>query len=520
MLKWLLRILVILLALIIVSLAYFYIVTYDRNPGFVVDLTIDNNPEGTLSAGFAALSITPEIPDTWTDANGDAQYKPEDGDTFTDGNGNGHFDPIYIAGFQNQRPAQGVHDELWARAMIIGDGSSKIAIVVLDAIGFGADDAIAVREAIPADLGISYAFVTSTHSHETPDLLGLWGESEFKTGLNKAYQKFVQEQATAAIIKAAQKLRPAKLRFARDMDGAKDLVEDSRKPIVMDSGIRLIQAIDLETDTTLGVFYNWANHPETLWNENLLLSSDFPHFLREGMEKGIYDQDSLVTSGLGGITLFANGAIGGLMTTSPEFPIPDLFKDTSYTTPSYDKAAAQGYRLAQLGLETLADSNEIIELQQSAIRLRAKTFELPMDNPLYRLASLLTLIDRGYSSWLKIRSEVCYWELGPISFLHYPGELYPEILNGGVEKPQGQDFEIEVIEAPALRPMMAGEIKFSIGLSNDMIGYIIPKSEWDDKAPFIYEYEESPYGEINSLGPETAPIIYQELKQVINDLKK
>ena len=64
---------------------------------------------------------------------------------------------------------------------------------------------------------------------------------------------------------------------------------------------------------------------------------------------------------------------------------------------------------------------------------------------------------------------------------------------------------------------MPGKYKFIIGLSNDMIGYIIPKSQWDEKAPFTYKNKEAPYGEINSVGPETGPIIYKELKSILKD---
>ena len=65
----------------------------------------------------------------------------------------------------------------------------------------------------------------------------------------------------------------------------------------------------------------WADHPETLWSDNLLISSDFPHFLREGIEKGVYIEDSLVFEGVGGTAVYFNGAIGGLMTTKPSFEV-------------------------------------------------------------------------------------------------------------------------------------------------------------------------------------------------------
>lgn len=43
-----------------------------------------------------------------------------------------------------------------------------------------------------------------------------------------------------------------------------------------------------------------------------------------------------------------------------------------------------------------------------------------------------------------------------------------------------------------------------MGLANDEIGYIIPKRQWDEKPPFCYGLKKSQYGEINSLGPDTA----------------
>ena len=37
-----------------------------------------------------------------------------------------------------------------------------------------------------------------------------------------------------------------------------------------------------------------------------------------------------------------------------------------------------------------------------------------------------------------------------------------------------------------------------VNLANDAIGYIIPKSEWDNEAPWIYGATEETYGEIVS----------------------
>lgn len=514
--KWLLRIGVFLIVFILLLGAFFLWQTRDRFPDYWVDINILASTPQPLKVGFSALSITPKVPDTWTDKNGDAQYNPDDGDTYEDVNGNGKFDAVWMAGFQNNRPAQGIHDELWARTIVVDDGKTRLALVSLDCIGIGADDIIKIRKAVSKEAAVDYVIVCSSHTHEGPDVIGLWGKGMFKSGLDEEYMNYLITQSAASVEKAVQNIRPAKVRFAQDLTGATHLVEDSRKPTVLDPAIYLMQAIDIETDTTLGVLVEWANHPETLWDKNLLITSDFPHYFREGLEKGVFYGDSLMMQGLGGTAVFVNGAIGGLMTTSPNMSVQSPFNSTLFKKPSFEKAKAQGERLAILGLAALNTYDEVLE---GSIALRAKSVILPMDNSLYRLAAGLGIFNRGFSEWMKVRSEVCIWKLGPAAFLHQPGEIYPEIINGGIEQPHGQDFDLAPIEVPPLRALMPAKYNITIGLSNDMIGYIIPKSEWDEEAPFIYEYENSPYGEINSLGPETAPILHKALVEIIEDIK-
>ena len=517
MIKWLKRLFALLLAGGLILALSLYWQVKDRFPGYEVDLNIQASTPQQLRAGFAARTITPEVIDTWTDIDGDAQFNPEKGDSFEDKNGNGKFDPVWIAGFQNKRPAQGVHDDLWARTLVLDDGNTLLALVSLDCIGLGADDVIRIRQTVSAQTEVDHVIVCSSHTHEGPDVIGMWGESEFKSGLNTDYIKMLIDQAAQSVIDAIQVLKPVRLRFAMDATGAADLVEDTRKPIVMDPAIYLMQVLDAEIDTTIGTLVQWSNHPETLWNKNLLLTSDFVHYFREGIEKGVVEKDSTFATGLGGTTVFVNGAIGGLMTTSPRMGIPSLYGDTMYMEPSFAKAKAQGDKLALLSLKALEEYDEI---STGSIALRAKSVTLPMTNPLYRLGAFMGIFKRGFSGWMKIRSEVCSWTLGPASFLHQPGEIYPEIVNGGIEQPNGQDFPLEPVEVPPLRDLMPGKYKFTVGLSNDMIGYIIPKSEWDQEAPFIYDYDSAPYGEINSVGPETAPILYKAMVEVLADLKR
>ena len=43
--------------------------------------------------------------------------------------------PVWLAGFQQHRSAQGVHDPIMARAVVLTDGAKKIALVSVDLIG-------------------------------------------------------------------------------------------------------------------------------------------------------------------------------------------------------------------------------------------------------------------------------------------------------------------------------------------------------------------------------------------------
>lgn len=500
--------------LVLVVAAFILYKSRDRHPDYQVDMHVAAVGGNLIKTGFSALPITPEISDTWTDVNDNARYDA-DVDAFEDVNGNGKFDAVWIAGFHNRKPAMGVHDDVWARTMVVDDGSTRIAIVSLDAIGFMHDDVVDVRELIPESAGVDYTVVCSTHTHEGPDLLGMWGGSPFKSGVDPKHMEYVKRQAAKSVVTAVRAMRPSVLKFVYDPYGADDLLIDTRKPEVFDSGFRIIQALDAKNGKTLGTLAAWADHPETLWSDNMLISSDFPHYVREGLEKGVYKGDSLKVEGVGGICVYINGAVGGLMTTHPRLALNIPFTTDSVKEPNYIKAKAQGDKLAMIALSALSDSDD--QISTAGISLAAWTIELPVTNPLFRLATFLGVLDRGMTGWMKMRSEISVFSIGPASFVTIPGEVYPEIINGGVEAPEGHDFAIDPVEIPSVRSRMGGKYKFVIGLANDEIGYIVPKSQWDEKAPFTYGRDSAPYGEVNSLGPETGPILHTELMKLLTE---
>jgi hypothetical protein len=477
------------LLLVVLATAWVLWHTRDRNRGYTVALNLQPSPASpppTLRVGFGRERVTPDL----TRA-------------------------VWLAGFANGRQASAVHDDLWAVAAVIDDGSRRIGIVALDAIGLFHDDVVAIRRRLPAELRIDYTIVTATHNHSAPDLMGLWGPRTGQSGVDAVYRELVIAAAANSIVAAAAVLAPARLALTEIELPTAGLVADSRDPQVFDATLRLMHFTSPSDGATVGTIVNWADHPETPWAENTEITADFPGYLRDILENGIQVDGARVVAGLGGMHLYVNGAIGGLMTTNPETTVPDVFAGQEYAQPSHDKARAVGRRLGEAILTTLIARPSEPE-PAPRIGVIARTIELRLDNPLFRLASAIGTIDRGQPHWNRVRSEVALVTIGDAAIACVPGELYPEIANGGVTHPPGADFDIEPVELPPLREMMPGRVKFLFGLANDEVGYIIPKSEWDDGAPWLYGAPVRLYGEINSLGPETGPAIHRALRDVFD----
>jgi hypothetical protein len=115
-------------------------------------------------------------------------------------------------------------------------------------------------------------------------------------------------------------------------------------------------------------------------------------------------------------------------------------------------------------------------------------------------------------------TEVAYVRLGDLHIACIPGEIYPESVYGKYQNPvdPGADFADAPLEKPIME-ILPGKKALVIGLANDELGYILPKRQWDAKPPFAYGRDNDQYGEENSVGPETAPILYGALEKRVRE---
>jgi hypothetical protein len=483
---------------------------------FVLSARAASPSAGGLEVGVAKRDITPELDlyDSWTDVDGNGRYEPRRGDTYTDRNGNGRFDAVWLAGFNNNRPAQRVHDPLWVRAVALRNNGVTVVMVTIDSIGIFYEKFIAIRKSIDPALGIDHVMFSSTHNHEAPDTMGIWSYSPLRPLFDHNYMAFLQTMCKDAVEEAVRNLQPADMLCAELELEPEGFVRDSRLPEVYDRKLCTVLFTERGTDHTIATVVSWGNHPETLGGDNTAITSDFPHYWREGVEKGVPPPNG--ADGLGGMCLYFQGMVGGLMTQlGMEVPHRDgvqVFKEASF-----DKAQALGENLALKTLEALR-SDAAWHNEDPRLAVAAKTIYLPVDG-LFKYAIMLGLLHPGYY-WGKAKTEINVIRIGDLEILTVPGELYPEIGDGGVEAPEGRDYAIEPQEVPPLRGQMAGRMNMIIGLANDEIGYIIPKSQWDTKPPFAYGREKPQYGEQNSPGPDVAPALHRECLELLDRMHK
>ena len=107
--------------------------------------------------------------------------------------------PVLMAGFGHNRIATKIHDPLMARAVVLSDGTNKIALVAVDLVGFFLPNVETVRTKLS---GFQYVMISATHNHEGPDTLGLWGASPFQNGIDPEYLKLVEEKCAKAVTQA------------------------------------------------------------------------------------------------------------------------------------------------------------------------------------------------------------------------------------------------------------------------------------------------------------------------------
>lgn len=477
--------------------------------------------EPVLRAGAAAVAVTPVV-EGFEDLDGDRERDKDE--PFDDLDGDGEWDAVWIAGFGAERAAQGVHDDIWARALVLDRGEVRIAVVAVDWVGLQHDQALVYRQAaLQADPDLDHLVISCTHNHEGPDTMGIWG-GLIHPGVDPAYMQWAGARIQQAVTQATERLAP--VRVVAGVGRTEGLTHDSRLPEVKDEQVLALRFDRTDGSGTEAVVVHWSNHPEVLGGSQQQITADFPHYLVGRVEGEVP----------GAVGIYWQGMVGGLLnplnvhvTDAQGNPLPDS---------SFEKAQRIGELVAEEALAALAAGEDVGVSARLAFRRR--TFLVPFDNPELELLYMGGFFERSVfdaeghrrspdfiqDEEAHLMTETTVVDLGAVQLATVPGELYPEL---GLVGPDGQtyyqdpqdpaaDFQGVACAPPIQASMRDTPYKLVLGLANDEVGYIIPRCQWDRAPPYTYGDDEAPYGEGLSPGPEMAPILNAVLAEELEAL--
>jgi Neutral/alkaline non-lysosomal ceramidase, N-terminal len=467
----------------------------------------------TLRAGAAAVPITPfgqnadwDGPVTasgvwgeiFTDANHNGRW--DDGEPFVedesnnalDGHSRGKYDGVYLAGFGHNRLATGKHNDLWARALVLDSGATRFAIVSVDLIGYyshssyyGGDE---IRKLLDPALGIQDVLISSTHNHEGPDTIGLWGANAVSDGKFPRYLRFVDRQIAKAVTQAANSLTAVRIKLGTTRPAVSPTLAGmqtrtgGRPPAFFDEELRVMQFVGADgaqPQKPVVTLINWNTHPESMESENTILTSDFPGAVRESIEKKY-----------GGTAIYVSGDLGAVEIIGDSEDRTQRTEFDGKTFPvSRDKPASFTFeRMEAIGRDVAKAAIDAVEHAEwsktSELELRKAELSVPLENAGYRF-----LIEKGVLALMKgmedqahprIITTVYALRVGDAQVITTPGELFPEVFYS-VDKYRRTDCpaaDTHEPAEPAVRNFMTGKYKFVFGLCPDELGYIVPRYDF------------------------------------------
>lgn len=433
--------------------------------------TIAAKADGNLYAGAAMVDITTDL---------------------------ARKDGIYLGGFDMGRKNTAVRDPVYAHVLFLDDGKVPFVLVTIDTIGYMNDDSKASRARI-TDRFADRVIIAAVHNHVGPDTVGYWGPAlggflPISSGRVPEYMEAVEILIAGAVDQAALAARPARLRVSQgNVDPSLSLNIHSQIRDQKDDVVRVL-TVEGADGSPIATVANWGCHIEALWNDTQL-SADWAGVFYDRMKKDV-----------GGVPLFIEGALGGLVTINPgdakmalEPEIMEVFL----------KHMTQDERVA------LRDKigNAFADAVQAAVKagpppvgpagitlLSAnKVFQFPVKNWIFEYMGNRSMFKRKLQTvkgTLMMTSEITLLQVRKgteilLDLTSVPGEPAPTVV-------------------AELDKMSDAPVKFTMALGNDEVGYMVREEDWNLPQ---YEYERT-----MSLGKTTATIVMNIIRELRNAL--
>ncbi len=228
----------------------------------------------------------------------------------------------HMAGYYHVRPASAVHDDLYARAMVIDDGATAIALVTCDLVSIREESVVNAREQVARATTIpgGNVLICCTHTHTGPITRGDRSAATFGS-MSESYMANLEAQIAAAVTEAWETRTPGTLRIGKSQetriafnrrfhmrDGSVKTNPGKNNPDVVrpvgpiDPDVYVLLAESNQGDP-VGVLVNYSLHADTTGGDQI--SADYSGWMEKHLRNMSPELDEAVV-------LYANGYCGDI----------------------------------------------------------------------------------------------------------------------------------------------------------------------------------------------------------------
>jgi hypothetical protein len=406
--------------------------------------------------------------------------------------------PTPLAGFGERygKMSQGVHDDVYAKAVAFSDGIDTAVLIGCDLLLVDHILATKIREEVSlrTPLKAGQLFFTASHTHSGPGGFapGFMYERAAFGPFDPALPDCLADGFAQAITAAYRTMSPA--RVAHGVANAEDCIRNRARNAPVDAELSFM--IVQKEDGTRCTITSFSAHPTVMGSRNLLLSADYPGYLQRYIEKET-----------GGTCIYLGGAVGSMGNRVPEDALKAL--QASSTTPDdpFLRCQALGETLARRVLGSSANLDSGRELDVASIGI---PIELPP--PAWRVVGPLTLGLWG-PEWgmnpLVMRALGVFgagWmsavRLGDMVLVNVPGDLSGEISVVWKQWAARQKLDL-----------------WAAGFSGEYAGYISPDKYFDE----VYEKDRNgklayETGFMSLAGPHQEAFFTVLMQRMVRDL--
>jgi len=409
------------------------------------------DPPASLRAGAARVDITPDL---------------------------NKFKKLSLGGYGARfgKYAEGVHDPIFARALVIERGEKKVAMVSLDAIGVPGELKDAAMKQI-ADLGFAPEAVVigASHSHCAPECLSPQGDLVPRAlgYFHKDFFDWMAERIATAIRQATANLQECALSLgSAQLEGLNTNRRDGETTVDREMTVLKVQG----KSGTIAALVNWTAHATIMRPETLLVSGEWPGEMERTIEKALP----------GSVALYLNGAEGD-QTTAGAFG------------QGFERVARYGQHMAQEALTLLKSANAmedpVVAASGDLVKLPPYKVSPAFEETTGKEYHLDAKTVEGFAAMiLPSKAPMGAIRIGDLVLLEVPGEMTSQI---------GMPLKERVRKMGAKNPIIAG-------LANAGIFYIVSPAQYRAGG---YETATSFYGE--NIGPFIADAIAEHAKVVL-----